>query len=180
MSKNTLILYKSKTGFTKKYADIIAKETGGTAMGFKEATPKLPASFDRVLFGSRMHAGRIDGLSKARSLFQKNDIRLSALFVTGAMPNTEKETIEEMWKNNLTPEEFANLPHFYMQSGLCYEKMSFTDKVMMKAFAFMMKRKSNKTPKEIRFAEMIASSYDISSKEYLRPLLKYLAETFTD
>lgn len=180
MSKNTLILYKSKTGFTKRYADIIAKETNGTAMDFQKTTPKLLSSFEQVLFGSRMHAGRIDGLAKARSLFQKSDIKLSALFVTGAMPNTEKETIEEMWKNNLTPEELANLPHFYMQSGLCYEKMSFTDKTMMKVFAFMMKRKSNKTPNETLFADTIASSYDISSKEYLKPLLKYLAETFTD
>ena len=115
MGKSTLILYKSKTDFTKRYANIIAKETGGTAMDYKEGTPKLLTSFDRIIFGSRMHAGRIDGLSKARSLFQKNGIKLSALFITGAMPNTEVEVIEEMWKNNLTSEELARLPHFYMQ-----------------------------------------------------------------
>lgn len=179
MSKSTLILYKSKTSFTKRYANMIAKEIGGTAMDFKEGTPKLLASFDRVLFGSRMHAGRIDGLSEARSLFQENGIKLSALFVTGAMPNTEVEAIEEMWRNNLSPEELTSLPHFYMQSGLCYEKMNFIDKTMMKVFAFMMKQKKGKTPDEIRFAKAIAHSYDISSKEYLKPLLKHLSENST-
>ena len=34
MKHKILILYKSVTGFTKKYADFIAKETGGTAGGF--------------------------------------------------------------------------------------------------------------------------------------------------
>lgn len=176
MGKSTLILYKSKTGFTKRYANIIAKETGGTAMGYKEGTPKLLTSFDRILFGSRMHAGRIDGLSKARGLFQKNGIKPSALFVTGAMPNTEIEAIEEMWKNNLTSEELDRLPHFYMQSGLCYEKMNFIDKTMMRVFSSMMKQKKLKTPDEIRFSEIIAHSYDISSMEYVQPLLRYLTE----
>ena len=176
MSKSTLILYKSKTGFTKRYANIIAKETGGTAMGCKDGTPKLLASFDRILFGSRMHAGRIDGLSKARNLFQKNGIKLSALFVTGAMPNTETEAIEEMWKNNLTSEELTSLPHFYIQSGLCYEKMNFIDKTMMRVFSFMMKQKKHKTPEEILFSEILARSYDISSEEYVQPLLRYLTE----
>lgn len=178
MNKNLLILYKSKTGFTKKYADLIAGETGGTTMDFKKGTPELLSSFDKILFGSRMHAGRIDGLSEARSLFQKGHIQPSALFVTGAMPNTEKKALEEMWQNNLTSEELAGLPHFYMQSGLCYEKMNFTDKAMMKMFSFMMNQKKNKTPDEIRFAKMIACSYDISSKEYIQPLLKYLTENF--
>lgn len=176
MSKSILILYKSKTGFTKKYADMIAEETGGTAMDFKEGTPELLSSFDRVLLGSRMHAGQIDGLPKVRRLFLKSSVRLSALFVTGAMPITERKTIEEMWKNNLNREELSFLPHFYLQSGLCYEKMNFTDKAMMKVFSFMLKRKNNKTPDEIGFAEAIAHSYDISSREYLGPLLKHLSE----
>ena len=64
MSKSILILYKSKTGFTKKYAGMIAEETGGTAMDFKEGTPELLSSFDRVLFGSRMHAGQILSLKQ--------------------------------------------------------------------------------------------------------------------
>lgn len=179
MNKDLLILYKSKTGFTQRYANMIAEETGGTAIDFKKGTPELLSSFNRIVFGSRMHAGRIDALSEARSLCQKSSIKLSALFVTGAMPNTEKQTIMEMWENNLTSEELTDLPHFYMQSGLCYEKMNFTDRTMMKMFAFMMKRKKDKTPNEVRFAEAIAHSYDISSKEYLEPLLKHLSEAFT-
>ena len=35
MSRGILILYKSKTGFTKRYAEMIAAETGGTAMDVK-------------------------------------------------------------------------------------------------------------------------------------------------
>lgn len=176
MRKKTLILYKSKTGFTKRYAEFIAAETGGTAMDIKKAAPAVFSSFDTIIFGGRMHAGRIDGLDDARKLFQKCGLKLSALFVTGAMPNTEAQTITKMWENNLTAEELAGLPHFYMQSGLCYEKMGFFDKTMMKMFAFMMKHKKGKSPDESRFAKSIASSYDISSEEYIWPLVKCLQD----
>lgn len=173
---NTLILYKSKTGFTKKYAEQIAQKTGGTPMDFKAAAPELLSTFDRILFGSRMHAGRIDGLEDARKLLQKSHASLSALFVTGAMPNTEEQTITEMWKNNLTPEEMSELPHFYLPGGLCYEKMNLSDKAMMKMFVFMMKHKKDKTPEEKRLAEIITHSYDISSEDFLRPLVEYLTD----
>ncbi len=172
MSRRILILYKSKTGFTKRYAEMIAAETGGTAMEFKEAGTGIFSSYDQVLFGSRMHAGRIDGLENARKLFQENGVKLAALFVTGAMPNTEARTIAEMWKNNLKAEELSVLPHFYMQSGLCYEKMGIFDRMMMKVFVFMMKHKKESSPDEKHFAEIIASSYDISSKDYIRPLVE--------
>lgn len=176
MSRKLLILYKSKTGFTKRYAEMIAAETGGTAMDVKKARPDILLSFEHVIFGGRMHAGRIDGLGDARKLVQGNGIRLSALFVTGAMPNTETQTIADMWKHNLTPEELSGLPHFYMQSGLCYKKMGVSDRIMMGVFVFMMKHKKKESPDESRFAEMIAHSYDISSEDYIWPLVEYMRD----
>ena len=40
----------------------------------------------------------------------------------------------------------------------------------------MMKQKKHKTPEEILFSEILARSYDISSEEYVQPLLRYLTE----
>ena len=174
MSKRLLILYKSKTGFTKKYAEMIAVETGGTAMDVKAAEPGILSSFDQIVFGSRMHAGRIDGLGDIRKLLRENEASLLALFVTGAMPNTETHTIADMWKNNLTEEELSSLPHFYMQSGLYYEKMGIFDRIMMEMFVFIMKHKKAKSHNEMHLAKIIAHSYDISSKDYIWPLVKYL------
>lgn len=61
-----------------------------------------------------------------------------------------------------------------MQSGLCYEKMSLTDRLMMKVAAVMVRNKKNKTAQDIAFEQAIKSSYDISSKEYIEPLVSYL------
>ncbi len=174
MSKKILVIYKSVTGFTKEYAEWIAQETDAALMDIKKATPKNMSDFDTIVFGGRMHAGTVDGLKTAKKLLSQSHASHFLIFATGAMPNEAKATIEKMWHSNLTSEELSKFPHFYMQAGLCYEKMPFLDRMMMKAFRSMMKRKKAKTEADRQMAQAIAGSYDISSKEYIVPLIAAL------
>ncbi len=174
MNKKIMIVYKSVTGFTKEYAEMIAKEMNCSLIDFKNVTVQMMSNVDIVIFGSRMHAGTVDGLKKARKLFMQSKASQFIVFATGAMPNEEKGTINEMWKNNFSSAELQDIPHFYMQSGLRYERMPFSDKMMMKVFCMMMKKKKNKDEKEQYFADIITKSYDISSKAYIMPLIRFL------
>lgn len=177
MKDNIMIIYKSSTGFTKKYARLIAQKTGGRLVDYKEATPELMSGCDVIIFGSRAHAGRIDGYKKIRDMFRKSTAQRFLLFVTGAMPATAKDTINEFWTQNLTGKELEDIPHFYMPGGLCYERMSLTDRLMMKTMAKMLKKKKDKTPQELEMERAISSSYDISDKAYAEPLIDFLNES---
>ncbi len=64
----------------------------------------------------------------------------------------------------------------YMQSGICYEKMSFANKTLMKMMSNVLSKKKNKDSAEEGFAQAIKSSYDISSPKYTEPLIKFLIE----
>ena len=96
------------------------------------------------------------------------------LFVTGAAPNAATDVVEKLWHQNLTTDEMAKVPRFYMQSGLCYENMSLGDRLMMKVAAVIIQKKKNKTAEETGFEQAIKSSFDISSKTYIEPLISYL------
>lgn len=174
MKNKMIVIYKSSTGFTKKYAEWIAEELDCDIAEFRSATASLLKGYDTVVFGSRAHAGRIDGYKKAQEMFRKSQARRFLLFVTGAMPKDGGEVLELFWRENLTPEEIREIPHFYMPGGLCYEKMSLSDRMMMKAFAAMMKKKKDKTPEDKEMAKMIAGSYDISDRTYIEPLVSAL------
>ena len=141
MKNKVIVVYKSSTGFTKRYAQMIAARIKCAAVAYRSVTAKQLAEYDLVIFGSRAHAGRIDGYKKIREMYRKKKIRRLVLFVTGATPNAAKEIITEFWRQNLTQNEIRKIPHFYMQAGLCYEKMSLTDRLMMKVAAVMMKKK---------------------------------------
>ena len=171
-----LVTYKSKTEFTKRYAEIITQEVNGMLMDFKEVTVEKMSEFDVVVYGGGLYAGMINGYKKAKEMFEKSSAKKFILFATGGTPNEATKEIDEVWKNNLSAEELESIPHFYMQGGICYEKMSFPDKTIMKMMSKVLSKKKNKDSAEEGFAQAIKNSYDISSKEYAEPLIKYLLE----
>ncbi len=178
MNRKILVCYKSVTGFTKQYAEMIANEINGTLMDLKNVTAETISQYDIVVFGGRFFAGGVDGLKKAKELAAKGNVKNFVVFATGATPNTAEKTIQEAWKNNFTTDELRRIPHFYMQGGLCYEKMPLPEKLMMKAFAAVMKRKiknqNEQTEEDKEFVRAISNSYDISSKVYIEPLVSFL------
>ena len=59
---------------------------------------------------------------------------------------------------------------------MSYEKMSLPSKLMMKMFAKSLSAKKGKTEAEEKMAAMISSSYDISDRKYIAPILACLSE----
>ncbi|MBQ4165796.1 MAG: hypothetical protein IJD85_05685 [Oscillospiraceae bacterium] len=171
-----LITYISKTGFTKEYTDVIAQNIVCDVIEFKHMSSTKMSEYDVVVFGSRAHAGMVDSLKKARTMFAESTAKKLVVFCTGAAPCEAEDIINEFWTNNLSAEELEQVPHFYMQSGLRYESMNFADKTMMKIAAFMMSRQkeSEKNDVDKGFEQAISHSYDISDEKYALPLIEYL------
>ena len=171
-----IVYYNSKTGFTKRYADWIADELKCNVLPFKNFSNKTISKDNIIIFGSRVHAGRIEYLNKIKTCF--TDKKNLIVFVTGATPEMEKTAIEKIWETNLTDDEIGEIPHFYMQSGLNYEKMDFVDRTIMRIVAKLIDKKKNKNETEKGFGKAIKKSYDISSKKYIEPLLKFVRDKY--
>ncbi len=63
---------------------------------------------------------------------------------------------------------------FYCPGGINYEKMPVSSKLMMKMFLNMLTAKKNKTDTELEMIKMLSTSYDISDKKYIEPILQCL------
>ena len=171
----TLITYKSKTGFAEKYARMIAEDIGCSVIPFKQMTAEKMSEYDTVVFGGGIYAGSINGLIKAKAMFEKSTAKSFVVFAVGGTPNeAASESVREMWSVNLGSKA-EKIPHYYLQAGICYEKMSFPDKLLMKMFASMLTKKKDKTDTEKGFEEYIKSSYDISDRSFAEPLIEYLS-----
>jgi menaquinone-dependent protoporphyrinogen IX oxidase len=170
----TVVIYKSKTGFTKQYAQWISEALSCKAVDYKDRKKLDLQSFDLVIFGGRLIAGKIEGLQKIKQAMG-NKIDSLVVFATGATPNTVTEEIERVRQNNFGGD---SIPFFYMQSGLCYEKMGFFEKTMMKMFAKTLESKQDKTEVEKNLAAIILKSHDMSDKSYIEPLIDYVTKTY--
>ncbi|MBQ6886153.1 MAG: flavodoxin [Lachnospiraceae bacterium] len=168
-----VVIYNSQTGFTKRYAEWIAEESGADCFELSEAKKKRMDNYDAIVFGGWACAGGISKLSWFKGNIHKwNDKKLIA-FCVGGSP-LENPEIESALRKNFNEEEWEKVNVFYCPGGFNYEKMSAPSKLMMKMFLKTLKAKKDKTEEEEIMIKMIASSYDISDKKYIEPILECL------
>lgn len=163
--ENTYVVYKSVTGFTRDYALAIARALGCEAVRIQDAD--LPPEA-RVIYSGRMLAGSVDGLKNWKGP------KPIAIFAVGAMPGSITETLDAIWKQNLTEDELESIPHFYFQGGLRYNKMPVIDWLFMKMFAAMVTKKKDRTEYEQEAARIIGHSFDRFDEANIAPLVEIL------
>ncbi len=100
----TYIICNSKTGFTRRYADWIAEETGGTVLPYADFTKATIGPDDLVIFGSRLHAGRIEHLEAIKRRFKNRLI----VFAVGGAPADIAGAAEKLWAENLSTVVFIS------------------------------------------------------------------------
>lgn len=169
----TIIIYNSATGFTKRYAEWIAEETGGKAVPLSAVKKTDFSSYDNIVFGGWAMAGTVTKLKWFTDNMNNWQDKKLAVFCTGASPSENPE-LAGFFKTTAPKVGKAKL--FYFQAGLNYEAMPAPYKLGMKMFLNMLKSKKDKTEADEMKIKMIASSYDISDKKYILPLLDYLNE----
>jgi len=174
-----ILICNSKTGFTKMYADWIAEELGCTVLPYKKFDKTVTKADNVIVFCSRIHAGKIEYLNVMKSHFYNPASNNFIVVATGATPNAAKDVINKIWDNNFTEVEMKSIPHFYMQSGLDYDKMGLVDRTIMKIASKIMGRKKDKSDNEAGFEQAIQNSYDISSKEFIIPLLEFIKSKYS-
>lgn len=169
----TVVIYNSQTGFTKRYAQWIAEATGADCLELSEAKKKSMATYEAIIFGGWACAGGISKLSWFKNNIDKWSDKKLIAFCVGGSPIDNPE-IEPALKQNFKESEFKKVNVFYCPGGFNYEKMSTPSKLMMKIFIKTLKAKKNKTEEEEVMIKMISSSYDISDKKYIEPILECL------
>lgn len=168
-----IVIYKSNTGFTKKYANWISQELRCDAVSLREISSVNLKQFDIVIFGGGIHAGRINGISFIKNNMFSLKEKKVIVFATGATAPIPNEI--ERFKNSNIPHN-KNIAFFYFQSGLNYADMHGLDKVLMGLLKTALKMKKNKSESEQGTADAIQSSYDFSNRDQLEPLISFINE----
>lgn len=172
-----VILYQSKYGATKKYADWLSEETGFQLIETKKAVVRDIAKYDVIVLGGGLYASGIAGLS----FLKKNIIALNEkriiVFCCGASPY-EKEAFQEIVNRNMK-DKLSGIPCFYCRGAFDMDSMSFMD---MTLCGMLKKAVSKKDPNEYEIWEkalMAAGDEkcDWTDKRYLDPILETINTT---
>jgi hypothetical protein len=157
-----LIVYESKTGFTKRYADMLAAKTELKVIRIKELS-KVNRD-EEIIFLGWMKVGKIQGLDKLR----KYNVKAICGSGTGrtAEPNTEAVIARNRIKD---------IPFFYLRGG-CFplKELKGMDKIMLSLFLKMLKIRKGKDEKLEEAISIIEDGFDGVKGEYLKSVLEWL------
>ncbi len=169
---SAIVIYKSQTGFTKKYAEWISQASGCQCLDFKKARKLDLTTYDTIIFGGWCMAGGITKLD-----WFKNQIPSLAaagkkllVYAVGASP-AESPEIAEAMRQNFSEDEWKKVKVFYCPGGLDYNKMKLGSRLAMKMFVRILSSKKDIRQKDLRQIEMLSHSYDLTDKKYIEPIL---------
>lgn len=167
-----MIIYKSKYGATKKYANWLAQETGFAAVELETAKINEIKNYDVIVLGGGIYASGIAGVSFLRKHLNALREKKIIIFCDGASP-FDQEAFQEIIKHNLK-EDLKDIPCFYCRGGWDLNAMSFFDKNLCKLLRKAVAKK-DPTDYEIWEKALMAAGEDKcdwTDKEYIKPILE--------
>ncbi len=172
---NAIVLYKSKYGSTRAYAEWIAEAIGCRARDAKEVRITDLEEYDTLIYGGGLYAEVIAGLTLLTKNMEKLADKKIAVFSTGITPleYTEyytKYVIEKNFKNGV-PE---NVRLFHFLGKMKQSELSLPHRAALKALKKIMAGKENPTEMERLLVELCDADGDFSDKAAIAPLLSYI------
>jgi flavodoxin len=181
MLMKTAVVYWSKTGFVKKYAEWTAEELKAELIEGDSASIDSLKKFESIVFGGSLYAVGINGADFMKKIINNQDFKDKkiAIFATGASSATD-EVVKEVKNNNFSDEEQKRFKFYYLRGGFDYNKLSLKDKILMNMMKWKLKRKKKSGKKmnedEIGMLAAFDEAVDFTDKSNIKSLVEYIIE----
>jgi len=171
---NTLVLYKSKSGYTKTYAEWIAESLNcdikeGSKLSIDDVKP-----YDMIIYGGGMYAGTVNGLNFIKNNFKFLKDKKIVLWATGGNAGREDEMLK-VWQNYFSDEQLQYIEIFYLRGGLDISKLNFPNKIIMNGLKFVLKRSKNPSDDVKGLLSSFDVPQDFRDKKNIVPLVQYVS-----
>ena len=170
---NGMIIYKSKYGAAKKYAEWLSEATGFPCVSVKEADMEKAASCDVVIVGGAVYASGISCTPFLRKNIGKLKGKKILVYTCAASPY-DKKFADALIEMNMK-DDLKGIPVYYCRGAFDLKNMSFADRTLCK---MLRKAVAKKDPKDWELWESALmeckedESCDWTDKSYLEPILE--------
>ena len=162
----TAIVYTSKTGFTRQYAQMLGGKLGLPVYPLQEAFSELPRGSSVIYLGWLM-AGKVQGYAQAAKRYRIGAVCGVGMGATGSQ-------IQDLRRANALPD---SLPVFTMQGGFDMNRLrgiyKFMMTVMAKTAGKGLADKTDRTPEEDAMLELLLHGGSRVSEDNLKSVLEW-------
>ena len=174
---NSIVIYKTKYGSTKTYAEWIAKELSCDIAEAKTVSATDLLKYDTIIYGGGLYAEVINGVTLITKNLEELKNKKIAIYTTGITPLDcrdyyDKYVVEKNFKNGV-PE---NIKLFNFMGKMVLDELTPVHRGALKTLKKIMSSKKEPTEMEKLLVDLCDADGDFTNIEEIKPLIKYIKE----
>lgn len=182
-----LVLYRSKHGSTKRYAEWIADALDADIVSAENKTyndwSTRMKNYDMLIYGGNINGQGINGIENFRAAMRKEHVnRPVTYFCVGSYPAYESTVQTHLEMNFVGEDDLSAINLFYFRGRLDYLGLNFLEKRLMGGLFKAIEKKypEDRTEVEAELLEAYYDDVDWSKKEYIDPLVEHVKSFMTE
>ncbi len=170
----TIVVYKTKYGCTKRYAEWIAEELGCRAVDAKSIKADELTEYDTIIYGGGLYAEVIDGVILITKNFDKLAGKKIIVFTTGITPIEYRDYYDKyVIEKNFKPHMLDKIKIFNFPGKMLTEELSMVHRGALKTLKKIMSGKQNPTEMEKLLVDLCDFNDDQTDKNAIADLIAY-------
>lgn len=174
---NTIVVYKTKYGSTKTYAQWIGEVLNCKVADAKDITIDELENYDTIIYGGGLYAETINGLGLITKNIERLKNKKIAVYSTGITPLDcrdyyDKLVLEKNFKNGVP----ACIKIFNFTGKMVMSELSVVHRTALKTLKKIMSAKENPTEMEKLLIELCDVDADLSDRTQISGLIDYVKE----
>lgn len=179
------IVYRSKYGTTRQYAQWLAAELRCVAFDRRKIRAEDLEDFETIVYGGALYAGGVTGVKFLRKNIETLGTKNLVVFTCGlADPSDEKNmrNIRNRLIKTLTDEVVEHIKIFHVRGAINYKKLRLHHKFMMAMMQRSIAKKDPvaRTEEDQQFLTTYGQTVDFKDKDSIRPIVEYVRELRND
>ena len=171
---NAIVLYKSKYGSTKAYAEWIAEELGCSAKDAKGVKVDYLLGYDTIIYGGGLYAENIAGASLITKNIEKLKDKKLIIYTTGITPLDVREYYDhEVLDKIIKPEIRQYIKVYNFMGKMILDELTAPHRTALKMLKKIMSAKENPTDLEKMLIELCDADGDFTDRSAIKDLVEY-------
>ena len=172
---NAIVVYKTKYGSTKTYAEWIAEELSCEAVDVKDADIQMLSEYDTIIYGGGLYAEVINGVTIITKNFDLLKNKKIIVYTTGITPLDCREYYDDyVIKKNFKPEMIGKIKVFNFLGKMKMDELSLVHRTALKSLKKIMQNKKNPSEMEKMLIDLCDADGDFSNREDIKELIAYI------
>jgi menaquinone-dependent protoporphyrinogen IX oxidase len=169
-NKKVVVVYQSKSGFTKNYATWLANDLNCDLLDGTKVRIGDLLGYDTIVYGGGLYAIGIRGVKLITKNYEQLKNKKLIVFAVGASPSRE-ETTEEVRKINIPAEQLDKIHFFYLRGGFDYNRLTPFNKILMTLMKIKLKNVKNPDADQKGMLASYDHPVDFTKEKYLEPII---------